>query len=121
MDSSSLQRTAECIFAQGAEFTFDIAVEDSKGVAIDLTAVTVTTIILRAYEFWEDPVGSQKISLTGTVFDDGGNGKLRFVFTSGLTSSLTPQTYLYYVNATIDMEKVTVIKDLLTLLRGINP
>ena len=121
MDSSNLQRPAECLFAQGAEFTFDIAVKDSSDVSIDLTAVAVTNIILRAYEFWDDAVGSTVISLMGTVFDDGGNGVLRFVFASADTENLTPQTYLYYVNATIDGEKVTIIKDNLTLLRGINP
>ena len=119
--SSHIQRKSELIFNQGEEFTYDIGVTDSAKVPIDLTAVTVTAITLRIYEFIDDAVNAHKLTLTGTVFDDGSNGVLRFTFVPSDTDSLAIQTYIMYVIATIDDEKVTVIKDNLTILRGINP
>ena len=119
--SSHIQRTSELLFNQGEAFDYKIGVIDSDKVAIDLTAVAVTAIILRIYEFVDDAVGDHKLTLTGTVFDDGSNGVLKFTFVPSDTDSLTIQTYIMYVIATIDDEKVTVIKDNLTLLRGINP
>ena len=118
--SSHIQRTTELLIVQGEEFNFDIGVTDDAKVAIDLTAIVVTDIKLRAFQFVDDLIGSALVDLTGTVFDDGGNGVLRFVFFEATTSSLSPQTYIMYVEATLDSKKSNVLKDNLTILRGYN-
>ena len=119
MKSSHIQRTTEIVIGQGEMFNYDVSLEDSEGVAINISAATVTNIKLIATEFWDDIEADAVIELTGSL-ETSGNGFLRFVFVQATTSSLNPQTYLFYVEATIDTLKTTVIKDNLTILRAPN-
>jgi len=95
---------------QGSDVTFDIELEDSNGIPLDITTYTARSMLRKHYQ------STNSISFTCDTTSNGANGILILSLTANQTANIVAGRYVYDIELVSEANVVTrVIEGLATI------